>query len=828
MVPTYIMKLESFTFLPSGKVDKKLLPIPTSFTFESQNIDENPIFSLLHGLFPGQIIKQSDDFFNDLGGYSMLAAQFVSEVREISGFEHVEIMDIYDCRPLGNLLTYWQENSKKNAPKSKFTPPSLFHFYLCWATQTIALLGIFSLVAAQIFLPFLGYYFAAEELEGHFVPLLIAVLLFCTVIPLSSLFIIAFKKLLLSNFQEGDYPLWGLTYFKWWLLRRLVNLIPKEVISNTPFYAIYLRLLGAKVSDDTQLCNFEIGLEDLVEIGKNVTVSSKVVLNNAWIENGYLKLRRIKIEDHAYVGTSSVISGNCILENGAELKDLSLLPVDTTMPTNTIYEGSPAIYIGEKQSYVPFTPIPNRVKNAYKLTFMVLIFLFPILVLIPLAPSIISLYYLDNEAEWYSFYYLFKTPIFALLYIVLFSSEVILFTRLLQRNLKAGQYSIYSKTYLKKWFLDQLFSLSLQVIKPIFATVFISSLYRALGAKVGKNTEISTATNVTHSLFEIGEESFIADDVSIGETEIRNQELSLEYTRIGNKSFVGNSALIPQGYSLGNDMLIGVLSLPPTPLKWEESKNMDWFGSPSRALPNREIISSYPAELTYKPSTLRKLLRGIVEFLRILIPQSIILTVSILFIAYTDDLLQENRWHEILLYFPLYYLGIVALPCFILTLILKWMLIGKYKQDQFPMWTWQVWKTEAITSIYEALAVPFFLEYLKGTPYLPFFLKLLGVNMGKFVYLDSTDMTEFDLVSIGDYCQINLDGGPQTHLFEDRIMKIGPVNLGACSTIGARSVILYNTEIGAQCNVEALSLVMKGEKLPINSSWLGIPIKNKI
>jgi len=101
-----------------------------------------------------------------------------------------------------------------------------------------------------------------------------------------------------------------------------------------------------------------------------------------------------------------------------------------------------------------------------------------------------------------------------------------------------------------------------------FATIYIPPIYRALGAKVGRNTEISNASNVTHHLLDIGSESFIADVAVIGESDIRNQELILERTSIGNKSFVGNSALIPQGYHLGDNKLIGVLSVPPSPEKF--------------------------------------------------------------------------------------------------------------------------------------------------------------------------------------------------------------------------------------------------------------------
>src|SRR6201985_3328311 len=97
-------------------------------------------------------------------------------------------------------------------------------------------------------------------------------------------------------------------------------------------------------------------------------------------------------------------------------------------------------------------------------------------------------------------------------------------------------------------------SLSLIVLHPIYATVFVSVFFRALGAKVGKNTEISTASSVTHPLLEIGKGSFIADAVTLGEADVRGQQLILEKTVIGNSSFVGNSALIPQGYNLPGHM----------------------------------------------------------------------------------------------------------------------------------------------------------------------------------------------------------------------------------------------------------------------------------
>jgi serine acetyltransferase len=74
---------------------------------------------------------------------------------------------------------------------------------------------------------------------------------------------------------------------------------------------------------------------------------------------------------------------------------------------------------------------------------------------------------------------------------------------------------------------------------------------------------------------------------------------------------------------------------------------------------------------------------------------------------------------------------------------------------------------------------------------------------------------------------LNEDCGPQTHLFEDRIMKIGSVKIGSQTTINSRTIILYDSEIGNNVNIDPLSLVMKGEVLSDDTSWYGSPLRGK-
>ena len=60
-------------------------------------------------------------------------------------------------------------------------------------------------------------------------------------------------------------------------------------------------------------------------------------------------------------------------------------------------------------------------------------------------------------------------------------------------------------------------------------------------------------------------------------------------------------------------------------------------------------------------------------------------------------------------------------------------------------------RTEAVAVIYSGLAGRVLLEHLQGTPFLPWVLRLFGSKFGRGVFMDMTDITEFDCVSVGDF-----------------------------------------------------------------------------
>jgi non-ribosomal peptide synthetase-like protein len=102
-------------------------------------------------------------------------------------------------------------------------------------------------------------------------------------------------------------------------------------------------------------------------------------------------------------------------------------------------------------------------------------------------------------------------------------------------------------------------------------------------------------------------------------------------------------------------------------------------------------------------------------------------------------------------------------------------------------------------------------------------LNLFGCHFGKGVFLDTTELTEFDCIEVGDFASINSGASLQTHLYEDRLMKVGQIKIGNRVTIGADSTVLYGAYLGDSVRIRPLTVVMKEEYIPPNTEWKGSP-----
>ena len=842
MVPGHFEPLAAMPRLPSGKIDRNALRARalSSATGDSGASDlpqtpaEEALFAALARLFPGQAIVRGADFFSDLGGHSLFAARLASALRTDPRFAHITVHAIYQNRLVGRIAEVLGQAHEAIKPvDTAWLPPPRWKRWTCGAAQAAVVPFLVALHMAQWMAPFFTYHFFTGD-PGDTIALAIAASVgaFLLTTLLEFALAIAGKWLIAGRLKAGRYPLWGRVYYRWWLADRLIEAAPAYLLSGSSMYAWWLRALGAKVGRDVIIGSITLRAPDLLCIGDGVSIGNAANFENARVEHGELRLGPIDLAQEACVGSYAVLEGNTRIGAFGHLEGQSALSDGETLPAGRIWKGSPAADAGRfDPAGKPARPALSRLRSVAEGAYFVAgALLITTLFFLPVFPSFILIDWID-EAEGLTAlnnsglafqlvkYFLLAFPATGLLIVcTVLLSAGIRWTVL--PRLKPGSWPVHSNLYCAKWLVSQIQESSLAVLHGVYATVYAPVWYRLLGAKVGRDAEISSALGLVPDMLTLGDETFIADAVMLGDENIDGGWMSMQPTVISRRSFVGNGAYIPDGTTLPENVLIGVHSSAPANAQMHGGDT--WLGSPPINLPAREQTSGFPEHLTYRPSPFRRLARGLIEAFRIVAPHAIVISVGYTVVLNTMPLADAGQWGSVVLYLTaagLFY----GIGTFLFIAAIKWSMMGRYRKCSVPMWTPFVWLSEGVTNLYEGIAVPNFLRYLRGTPLLPVALSCLGCRIGKGVYLDTTDMTEFDCVTIGDFSEINALACPQTHLFEDRVMKVDHVTIGQRVYMGPRSAVLYSAVVADNAHLGALTLVMKGEFIPAASRWKGCP-----
>lgn len=603
-----------------------------------------------------------------------------------------------------------------------------------------------------------------------------------------------------------------------------------HLVSGTPLKAWHLRFLGARIGRRCIINSVTISVPELVEVGDDVCLGTFVNIENARVEGGRLMIGRVTIEAGAAVDSYSILENDTHVGKRSRIGGQSALAEGRITPDGEVWSGAPARKIAESGTPAAAPASLGGLSSLLRnLGFLVGAALVAVLFYIPVFPSFVLIDAIDErwlnvfynvESWWEAFpvFFLLALPASALLLLVTVLLAGAL--RLCLPRQREGRFSLQGSEYFWKWQLSTVLDTSLQVLHGLYASVYVRSWLRIMGTQVGRDAEVSTAEGIVPELLELGEASFVADGAMLGDEEQRDGWMILRRTRIGNRSFVGNGAYVPDGAIFPEDVLLGVQSSAPA--NAELRPGQTWLGSPPIHLPARETIAAQDPALTYHPSNSRRWARAVVEGLRITIPLAFVITAGYVTVFETMPLLEQGDW----LGFALSLAGagvVYGVLAFGAVWLAKWILIGRYRSMLAPMWTLFVWTSEAVTSLYETLAVPALLNFLRGTPMMPWALRLLGVKVGRGAWINTCDITEFDCVSIGEDAELNDHSGPQTHLFEDRVMRIGQVRIGARACVGVRSTVLYDASVGENARLGPLTLVAKGEHIPDNSSWEGTP-----
>ncbi len=842
MVPERFELVESLPKLASGKIDRKGLKqieLAAADAIEAQeeprNETEAKLLDAAKRVLPPQAIPFDADFFTDLGGHSLLAARFISAVRETRALARITLQDVYTARSLRAIAELldrkWAHGSK--VEDLSFVPPPLLRRFLCGCAQALALPVILALVTAQWLGVFVSYMLLTSAAASFFEEMVSLIGVYLCINVATVAIVIAAKWLVIGKTKPGRYPLWGVYYFRWWLVKRFLGLVHIKWFQGSPIMRLYLMALGTRIGKDALIGEIEPGAVDLISIGPGASIGSTANFANARVEGNELVIGTIDIGAKAYVGSSCVIEENVVIEEGAELGDLTAIGAGGRAGAWEVWDGSPGrkVRMVDRAALDPPSTASRARRGIMALMYGVLLLAIPPLGLLPIFPAFWVFDRIDDligTADFDRTFYMLSIPIMALptaFVMVLVTVGFIAACRwVILPRVREGTYSVHSWFYFRKWAVALATEVTLETLSSLFATVYMRAWYRLMGAKIGKDAEISTNLSGRYDLVEIGEKCFIADEVVLGDEEIRNGWMYLQRVKTGPRVFVGNSAVVPAGAEIPGGALIGIKSKPPANHLMREGDT--WFGSPPIKLPVRQKFDGGGANWTYEPPRWKKFARACFEAVTISLPTTLFITFGTWAVEWFSTGVLEGKYFEVLWQFIL----ASAAICLALTLVviaLKWITMGRYEPLMKPMWSWWAMRTEAVAVIYWGLAGKVLLDHLRGTPFLPWLMRLFGTKFGRGVFMNMTDITEFDCVSVGDYAALNDLCALQTHLYEDRVMKVGKVFVGNGVTVGASSTVLYDTLVSDYARLGPLTLVMKGEQIPANTEWEGAPAEPK-
>ncbi len=834
MVPAMIETVDSLPTLPSGKLDRASLPAPRrrqprANADSARTPAERELMEVWSSVFSPVAVSMTDDFFLDLGGHSLLAARMVSRLRSTPAFAGISVADVYERPTIKSLASKFEGKGDPAAPTPQPPRPSKSHetrarrHLGATVFQALALYFPFGFGALEWVTPYLVLF--GLMVTGH--PLLYSVAwaLASAVLVFPCLFALALgaKWLLLGKIRSGRHKLWGGYYLRWWLVQSLVSTIPLEYLEGTPLLPVAYRLFGAKIGRGVHLETDNIRAFDLVSIGDGSSIDEDASLLGYSVEQGEVILGPVSIGSGCYVGTRSVVQEWSTVEDGGRLEDLSLLPRGSKVPAGQTWAGSPASQSSAVAPNLPSPPSRGRAgRAAVQLAYGFLILSLPLLVMAAILPGVVVLYSINVASQ--PWLYLLAIPAVGASFVILVMSEFVLLKWILLGRVKPGVYAVGSGFYIRYWMVDLLHQLSLDLVAPIHATMYLAPWYRALGSRVGKSVELSTASSTVADLLELKDGATVADEVSLGSPHTERGWMTLAPTVLGRRAFAGNSAVIPGGTTMGDGTLCGVLSLPPSDREQSGADGKAWLGSPPIELPRRQASARYPETSTYKPTLRARLVRGAFEAFRVTLPPAGFIVVTSFLLDVTLIVWQTAGLLPALLLLPVNYAA-GCLGVALLAVATKWLAIGRYTAFEKPLYSAFIWRLELVNAFYEFLVSPLALEPLQGTPFLPAYQRLMGAKMGRDIYQHTTGLLEWDLVEVGDGASLNEDCVLQTHLFEDRVLKASYLRVGSGCDVGAYSVVLYESEMEEGSQLDALSLLMKGERLPAGTSWIGIPAK---
>lgn len=831
--PALVPRLAIVDSLPtktSGKVDRNALPWPLEEILDDDSGEAVPesaawIAEQWQAVLGGRP-SMDTDFFT-AGGGSLAAAQLVSRLR--ARHSTITVGDVYSHPRFGALaeLCLAEEGAASTAA-GRHRTVARTRRSMQWLQTLLGLVLHILSGMRWVVLLMAGANLAAWQ--GA--PLITTP--WWLIIALWAVFVSGWGKMLVSALAAralmagvgpGVYPRSGSVHLRLWLAEHIQDLAGAVSVANAPWVTWYARLLGNRIGRDVDMHTIP-PVTGLLRIDRGAAVEPEVDLKGWWVDGDLLRIGTVDIGRDATVGARSTLMPGTRIGPDAHIEPGSA--VTGRVRKNQVFSGSPAVRIGKKKRTWPDPP-DKRARTPFLLYALgsQLHALIPYIALVPGVALMLAVAGPEVFAQPLTL--LAWAPVQALIWFLTTAVLVVLAVRGLAIGMREGLFPVRSMMGFRLWATERILDMARELLFPLYACLFTPIWLRILGAKVGRNVEVSTVLLVP-SMTQIASGAFLADDTMVASYDLGHGWMRIGRAKVGKRAFLGNSGIAAAGRRVPKNALVAVLSAAPAKAK----KGSSWIGTPPVELRRSEVDAD--DSLTYNPPQRLKFARGCWEVLRSLSVMTAGLLITGLLIALygllsSGEALAQATGASGTVLAPLTLIagsgavmmaaGAVAAG---IAVIAKWVFVGRTKPSEHPLWSSFIWRNEVADCFVELIAAPWFARTAVGTPALVWFLRALGAKIGHGVWCETYWLPEADLVTLADNATVNRGCVVQTHLFHDRVMSLDTVTLDPGATLGPNSVILPAATIGQAATVGPTSLVMRGEFVPPHAYFSGNPV----
>lgn len=820
MVPARLVGIDRLPTTVGGKLDRRALPALAAGaapTAVAGPLPADPVEAAIAAAFAAELrlptVAGDADFF-DLGGDSVRAAGVVSRLRSAPATAGLAVRDVYDVRTVRALAALARQRApaaaRRRLPEGRRWPRTVTSLQGLWLAAEFALEAWLVWWAAVAVVPWSWQHLPAVVSFALLPPAWFALRLAGA--PFAIGLVYLGKRLLVGRYTERCEPAYGGFHLRHWTVARLARLVPWELLQGTELQLTALRALGARIGERVQLhrgVDLRHGGWDLLDLGDDAAVGQDGALGVCELVDGHLRFGPVRMGRGATLATRASLCAGTGLGDGASLGPLAHLPAGASAAAGERWEGVPARPVGT-------APPPRRPtgRGLGRWTHTALVLGLRLLgaTVTSLPAAVCAGLAVDAELDlavgalgW----------VLACCAIVFAVPCQVLAAGLLLRwgpRVPLGAFPVRSVQHVA-------IQLRAQVVEAagiwLSGTMFWPAWLRLAGARIGRRAEVSTILDVLPEHLSIGDDCFFADGIYLGGPEVAAGVVRVAEVSIGDRTFLGNHAVIPAGSVLAPDLLLGVCTVAE-PAKM--TRGTAWFGNPVFPLPRREVVHA-DRRWTFEPGVLQKVDRAFWELLRAALP----LVPCALGVWWWGLVVGAEQLPFAAGLFRVAVASLaVAAVAPALVLAAKWFLLGRVRPGQHGLWSCWCSRWDFLYVLWGFVGRPV-LDRFTGTLWLHWFLRAVGVRVGRLVVLGPgfAQVVDPDMLEFGDGATI--DTMFQAHSFEDRVLKIAPVRIGAGATLGHASVVLYGADLGDGCAVAPHGVVMKNERLAAGVAYDGAP-----